>query len=136
MRALLAYLMVDQAFAVAAARFDAEPEMPLSDKIAYYLGCMTPLCPAWYGFSVLGAAAGEAIPDSLSLDFALPVCFIAIVAPMLRSAAQVGAAFVSILAALALAGLPWNLGLLAAALLGMIAGARIETALARRAARA
>ena len=79
-----------------------------------------------------GAVAGRAIPDWLALDFAVPITFIALIAPALRDLAHVAAAVTAVVAALALAGLPYSSGLLVAALLGMGAGALVE---ARRAGR-
>ena len=62
----------------------------------------------------------------------MPITFIALVAPALRDLAHVAAAVTAVVAALALAGLPYSSGLLVAALLGMGAGALVE---ARRAGR-
>ena len=52
---------------------------------------------------------------------------IAIIAPMLRSAAHVGAALVSVVAALGLVWMPYGTGLLVAGVLAMVAGALFET---------
>ncbi|MEO1121836.1 MAG: branched-chain amino acid ABC transporter permease, partial [Pseudomonadota bacterium] len=68
------------------------------------------------------------------LDFAVPVTFIAAVAPLLRSAPQLAAAMTAIVASLVLAPLPFNLGLIVASALGIAAGATLETIMARRAA--
>jgi len=56
----------------------------------------------------------------------VPITFIALIAPGLRTLAHLVAALVAVAMGLALAGLPWNLGLLAAALLAMAAGAEVE----------
>lgn len=131
-RALISYLMVDQAFAVAVKKYEETPAMTLPEKLAYYFGCMSMLAPLWYLFSLIGALVGQAIPAELSLDFAMPVCFIALTAPLLRSAPHVVAAIVSVVMAVAFAWLPWNLGLLVAAALAMIAGAQTELYLNRK----
>ncbi|MAY32399.1 MAG: branched-chain amino acid transporter AzlC [Rhodovulum sp.] len=131
-RALMSYLMVDQAFAVAVKKYEETPSMTLPEKLAYYFGCMSMLAPLWYLFSLIGALVGQAIPAELSLDFAMPVCFIALTAPLLRSAPHVVAAIVSVVMAVAFAWLPWNLGLLVAAALAMIAGAQTELYLNRK----
>ena len=131
-RALMSYLMVDQAFAVAVKKYEETPDMTLPEKLAYYFGCMSMLAPLWYLFSLIGALVGQAIPAELSLDFAMPVCFIALTAPLLRSAPHVVAAIVSVLMALVFAWLPWNMGLLVAAALAMIAGAQTELYLNRK----
>ena len=62
-----------------------------------------------------------------ALGAAVPIAFIALIGPMLRTLAHVGAALVSVVLALALAWIPYNLGLLVAALAAMAAGALIET---------
>lgn len=134
LRALMAYLMVDQAFAVAVRTYEDEPDMPRADKVAYYMGCMALVCPLWYGCTLLGALLGNAIPASLSLDFAVPVCFIALTAPLLRSAAHMAAALTSVVAAILFAWMPWSLGLIVAALAAMLVGGQVERLLAREAA--
>jgi hypothetical protein len=70
--------------------------------------------------------AGTAIPASWGLDFVVPLTFLAIIAPALRTLAHVGAALTSVTAVLLLAWIPWNLGLLIAGMIGMIVGAEIE----------
>lgn len=136
MRALMAYLMVDQAFAVAVRTYEDQPQMPQRVKVAYYMGCMLLICPFWYGGTLAGAVLGQAIPASLSLDFAVPVCFIALTAPLLRGMPEMVAAFVSASGAVAFAGMPWGLGLIVAALLAVLAGGQTELFLARRRAQA
>ncbi|WP_341213026.1 AzlC family ABC transporter permease [uncultured Limimaricola sp.] len=135
LRALAAYLMVDQSFAVAVRRYEDSPEMTLSQKLRYYFGCMAVVCPIWYGCTFAGALMGQAIPASLSLDFAVPVCFIALLAPLLRSLPHLFAALVSSVVTIGFAWLPWNLGLPIAATAAMITGAQAELFLRRRAAR-
>ncbi len=125
-RALVAYFLVDQSYAVSVAEYEQNPARPLPDKLAYFFGSMTPIAPLWYGFTLVGAVAGAAIPPEYALDFAVPITFIAIVAPALRSLPHIAAAFVSVAASLALAGLPYNSGLMVAALLAMITGAFID----------
>lgn len=136
MRMLMAYVMVDQTFAVSVRTFDAAPQMGLDEKISYYFGCVTIVCIPWYVCTYLGAVLGQLIPTSLSPDFAVPVCFIAIFAPMLRSLPHIVAAGVSIVAAVVFSGVPWNFGLIIAATLAMMAGAQVEFWQRRRANRA
>ena len=133
LRAVMAYLMVDQAFAVAVRTYEDRPEMTPPAKVAYYFGCMALICPFWYGFTLMGALVGQAIPTAFSLDFAVPVCFIALTAPLVRSGPHVIAALVAGITALAFAWVPWSLGLLVAAALGVFVGGQAEIFLARRA---
>ncbi|WP_407494671.1 AzlC family ABC transporter permease [Pseudooceanicola sp. MF1-13] len=131
-RALVAYFLVDQSFALASAKFDKEPALTVPQKVAYFFGVVTPICPMWYVLTVVGALIGNAIPPEYALDFALPITFLAMIAPMLRSVPHLTAAIVAVTASLVFVGLPLNLGLLIAGLLGMIAGAQAELWVARR----
>jgi predicted branched-subunit amino acid permease len=133
-RALAAYFLVDQNYACAVVKFEQEPQWSVPRRMAYFFGVVTPICPLWYVFTLLGAVVGGAMPESLPLDFALPITFLAMIGPMLRTSAHMTAALVSVTLALVLAGLPWNLGLLVAALAGMMAGAQVELLTARRGA--
>jgi predicted branched-subunit amino acid permease len=132
MRALMAYFLVDQSFAASQAEFDANPALTLGEKVAFFFGAVLPIAPLWFGTILVGAMLGEAIPESYALDFAVPITFLAMTAPMLRSAPHVAAAGVSIGAALALAWMPYGTGLLVAAVLAMATGATVEVMLTRR----
>lgn len=131
-RALVAYLLVDQTYGVAVANAETGPPMTQGERIAHFFGAVTAICPWWYMASLFGALAGSAIPGWLALDFAVPITFIALFAPMLRSLPHLAAAFVSVAMALALAFVPYNLGLLIAACFAMAAGAGVEILLERR----
>jgi predicted branched-subunit amino acid permease len=133
-RALAAYFLVDQVFAVAVRRFELETDYSVLQKCAFIFGAAAAVVPFWVGFSLLGALVGEAIPPAYSLDFAIPICFIAITAPMMRSFPHLVAGMVSILVALLLAWMPYNLWLLVAAAVAMICGAQTELWLKRRSA--
>ena len=112
-------------------KFDDEPQMTVPERVAYFFGVVTPIFPLWFVCTYLGAVAGTAIPPGFALDFAVPITFLAIVAPMLKTLAHVVAALVSVVLALALAGLPFNAGLLVAALAAMFAGAEVERRMGR-----
>lgn len=132
-RALAAYVNVDQSYAVSINLYEDRPELTLSERVAFFFGAVSPVCPMWVAATGLGLWIGDAIPEWMALDFAVPICFLAIIAPMLRSLAHVVAALTSIMLALALSGLPYNLGLLVAALVAMAVGAQVEVLMARRA---
>ncbi|WP_146346530.1 AzlC family ABC transporter permease [Phaeobacter marinintestinus] len=128
-RAFIAYFTVDQSYALSIAHYETSPEMSLAARIRFFFGTMTPIVPAWYASSLAGAVLGAQIPESWALDFALPITFLAIAAPMLRTLAHVAAAFVAVAVALLAAGLPFNLGLIVGGISGMMAGARVEVML-------
>jgi predicted branched-subunit amino acid permease len=131
-RALAAYFLTDQTYGVAIGRYTRQPPLGPGGHIAYFLGCALPVCGPWYLATWAGAAAGAAIPEALALDFAVPVTFIALVAPGLRTLPNLAAAVVSVAVALALSWLPYSLGLLVAALAAMLTGALVERRQERR----
>jgi len=133
-RAIIAYFNVDQTYALSQVQFEKNPDMPLAHKIAYFFGTAAPVCPAWYGFTYVGAVAGGAIPPEFALDFAVPITFLALIAPALKTLAHVAAALTSVVLALAFAGLPAGLGLILAAVAAMAVGAQVELWQERRAA--
>ncbi|RKF14633.1 branched-chain amino acid ABC transporter permease [Roseovarius spongiae] len=126
MRALIAYCVVDQTYACSVAAYETHAHWTLRDRIAFYFGVSTPLMPNWIVFTFIGALVGEAIPDALALDFAIPITFIALVMPMMRTGAHRAAALAGIVASLSLTWLPYSLGIIVAGVIGMIVGAEVE----------
>ncbi|MCI2399575.1 AzlC family ABC transporter permease [Aliiroseovarius subalbicans] len=131
-RVLIAYFLVDQSYALGHAKYESSPQMTLSERLAYYAGVLSPVAPGWYGASLAGALVGTAIPPVFALDFAVPITFLAMIAPALRSLAHIAAAATSVVLTLAFFWMPYGTGLLAAALVAMIVGAQVEQVMARR----
>ncbi|MEL7262401.1 MAG: AzlC family ABC transporter permease, partial [Pseudomonadota bacterium] len=131
-RVFVAYLLVDQSYALSHARFEAVPQMSVAERVAYYFGSCTLVMIFWFGCSYAGAALGTALPADLPLDFALPIAFLSMVAPMLRTLPHLMAAVTAIILSLLAAGVPHSLGLLIGGIGGMIAGAQAELWLTRR----
>ncbi len=125
-RMLVGYFLVDQTYAQSMVEFETRPEMTLPEKLAYFFGIVVPVCIPWYFATVAGAWIGSAIPAGLGLDFVLPIAFLAMVGPMMRTRAHVGAALVAAVTALVCAGLPYNLGLMVGGIAGMMTGAQLE----------
>lgn len=131
-RALAAYGLVDQSYALSILEFERNGALTLPQRMAYFAGACVAVAPPWYLFTLLGAWGGTAIPPAFALDFAVPITFLALFAPALTSLAHVAAALTSTLVALALAGVPFNLGLIVAAAAAMAIGATVETLKERR----
>ena len=131
-RAIAAYFLVDQTYACSVAQYERDPAMTVPQRLAYFAGVASPVCPLWYVFTLVGAVIGAQIPESWALDFALPITFLALVTPMLRTPAHVVAALVAIVVSLVAAGAPYSLGLFFAGIAGMIAGAQTELVLERK----
>lgn len=132
-RACVAYLNFDQTFMTSIIRYEKRPDMSVADRVAYFIGVATPITPLWFVMTFVGIVAGQAIPQAWALDFIMPIMFLAMVAPMLKSLAHVTAAAVSVSVGLLLVGLPAGTGLLIAAGAAMLTGALVEIWTERRA---
>ena len=78
-------------------------------------------------FCAIGIFAGNIVPASWQLDFAIPLSFIAIAATSIRSLPMGAAALVGGMASVLLFALPLKLGLIAACLAGLVAGLLTQT---------
>lgn len=120
-----AYLLTDQAFAVSIVRFPRE-SWEVGTRFAYYAGASMGLWTTWQISSIVGVVVGAGVPDSWSLDFAIPLVFLALVFPAIKDRGTRVAALVAAVVAAAAHGLPLNLGLLVAAAAGIAAGLAAE----------
>ena len=129
-RVVLPYLLTDEAYAVAILRYtrpaaadqeQAEPDL----RHWYFLGCGLTLWGCWQLSTALGIAFGARIPPEWDIDFAVPLTFIALLTLLVKERAGQAAALVAALAVLALAALPFRLGLVLAIVLGLLAGAAV-----------
>ncbi len=128
-RWLLAYLLTDEAYATAITRYrrgDASPHAHW-----FFLGTGFALWATWQITTAVGVFGGGAVPDSWSLDFALPLPFLAILVPVLKGRPAVAAAAVAGVIAVVGFRWPYGTGLLTAMLLGMAAGIAADLALHR-----
>ena len=117
---LLSYLLTDEAYAPTIIRYEKDGFQASSHW--FLVGAGLVLWLTWQVSTALGIFLGAAIPDSWSLDFALPLTFIAMVVPVLRNRPAIAAALSAGFTALAAHALPYNSGLIVAALVGILAG--------------
>ncbi len=129
----LAFLLTDQAFAAAVRRFSANDDRRGAGL--HFLGCGFALWLVWQASCMAGFLAGNLIPAAWSLEFAVPLCFLALLAPLFRDSPSVLAATTAGIAVLALAHLPMRLNLIAAGVLGIVAGTLADLARERWKAR-
>ncbi|WBU54838.1 AzlC family ABC transporter permease [Paracoccus sp. SCSIO 75233] len=131
-RIWIALGLIDQTYAMSIDHYQSVPQLSLAQRIAYFAGTAVVMCGAWTLCSFLGATMGKIIPDSIPLDFAVPITFLAMIAPALRSFAHIAAAGVAVVLSLLLVGLPPGVGTMIAALIAMLVGAAVETVMVRR----
>ena len=123
-RLVLPYILTDQAFAVSIIRYETESD-PYYKRWFFFGGAIS-LWVTWQVTSAAGVLLGASIPESWSLDFAIPLVFLALLVPALRDRPSVVAALVGGAVALAASDISYNLGLLIGALSGIAAGVIAE----------
>jgi 4-azaleucine resistance transporter AzlC len=123
-KVLLSYFLTDEAYAPSIIKYEKEGITPLSHW--FLLGAGFSLWIIWQASTALGIFLGAAIPKSWPLDFALPLTFIAMVMPMLKNRPMIAAALSAGMVALLAYGLPYKLGLILAALTGILVGTILE----------
>ncbi len=120
----LPYILTDQAFAVSISRYDSENDPDY--KRWFFFGAAVSLWTTWQLTTMAGVVLGASIPETWSLDFAIPLVFLALLVPALRDRPTVVAAVVGGMVALVANDASYNLGLLIGALSGIAAGVVAE----------
>jgi 4-azaleucine resistance transporter AzlC len=113
------FLVCTPAFVVATAEFDSDRER---SREWYYLGTSLPVYLNWVVTTTVGALVGASVPPGLGLDFVVPLVFLALLFQVVSDRGTLFAAVTAGVLAVAVAGLPLNLGLVVAALGGMAVG--------------
>jgi len=123
-KVVLSYLLTDEAYAPSILHYEKEGAQPFSHWFLFGAGLS--LWTNWQISTALGIFLGKAIPDSWSLDFALPLTFIAMVVPVLKNRPAIAASLSAGSVALAAYSLPYRLGIILAALVGIAVGTFLE----------
>lgn len=123
-KVLLSYLLTDEAYAPTILRYEKDGITPFSHWFLFGAGLS--LWTIWQISTALGIFLGTAIPESWSLDFALPLTFIAMVVPTLKKQPTIAAALSAGITAILAYNLPFKLGIILAALVGIVVGTLME----------
>ncbi|WP_233203028.1 AzlC family ABC transporter permease [Chitinimonas sp. BJB300] len=123
----LAFWLTDETFAVVQHRYGAADASP--HKHWYYLGSCLAMYSNWLIWTLVGGLLGHAVPglDQMGLEFAMAATFTGIVVPVLKNRPMVAAALAAAVVALAARELPYKLGLMLAALAGVLVGLWLES---------
>ena len=116
----LAYLLTDEAYAVTINRLRTEPASAYQHY--HLLGTGMTLWICWQISTITGVIFGATIPQSWSLGFAIPLTFIAIVAPAIRRRADLAACLTAGIISVIGQPLPWKGWIILAAIGGIAAG--------------
>jgi predicted branched-subunit amino acid permease len=142
-KAVLSYLLTDEAYAVTIVYFQ-EIDRKLNGRLTggaaakksiladsdqrhwFMLGAGLALWTCWQISTFAGISLGAVVPESWSLDFTLALTFIALVVPNLKDRASITAALCAGVVALYASAVPYKLGLILAALVGIACGMLVE----------
>lgn len=115
-RVLAAWFLNDQSYALSIRRYEDRNESQ-AEKVSFFMGVGVCCLSCWLGACLAGASLGAHIPRSWPTEFAVPVVFIALAAPWLRTAPNLAAAIVAGGTSLALAD--WAGGVIVAMAAGI-----------------
>lgn len=118
-KAILAYTMTDQSYAISMVHFLNEPN---EDKKSFVFGASISIWTLWQINTIIGYLMGSIIPQSLGLEFAIPLTFIAVLLKGITGWSGIITIITSGSVAVLAASLPMNLGLIIAAIVGIAVG--------------
>lgn len=133
---LLAYLLTDEAYAMAITHYQGQGTRERGNQGTrddrrdqrhwFFLGAGATLWTTWQVSTALGIYVGARIPESWNLEFALPLTFVALVRPAVTDRATAAAAVTAGITAVLGHGLVLRLGLVLAAVTGIVVGIMTE----------
>lgn len=126
-KALCSYVLTDQAYALAIARY-ASDQLDVEARRRYFVGAGFFIWAVWQVCTAAGVLLGTGVPASWGLEFAVPLVFLGLLVPVVSNRPSVSAAAVG--GSVAVAGdalaLPFNLGLILGTVAGVVAGVVTE----------
>lgn len=124
------HLLVDPVYTLSTVRFPALPGAAARRR--YYATLGVTVFVAWQTMTGVGVLVGTAIPAIVSLDLAVPLVFLALLAPTVTDRPALAAAVVGAGVTVAAGGLPLQLGLIVGALSGVAAALVVDARLRSR----
>ncbi len=119
-KVVLSYLLTDEAYAVAIMRY--RDDEAITRKHWFFLGAGLALWICWQISTAAGLFLGAQVPPEWGLDLTLALTFIAIAVPAIRDSPSLFSALSAGATALLTWNLPYKLGLIASALVGIGVG--------------
>ena len=120
-RLLAGYGLTDQIYAICHRDYPTH-DWDLQERVAYYAGGTFLLWGLWQACTVVGAFVGQIIPVFWSLEFMIPLTFLALALNTLKTRSHQVAALIGAIVSFAGLQLPYNLGLMLGGIAGIIAG--------------
>ncbi len=118
-RAVSSFLLTDQAYAVSI----VEKEKSRNTNILkFYMGAAFSIWLTWQAATITGVIAGKTLPSWLSLEFAVPLTFLALLGPFLIKSHFAVSALTAGIVMVLTQNVPYNGGFFIAVLSGIAAG--------------
>lgn len=114
-RFLTAFTLTDQSYAAMMSHHDKYRSN--HEATQFYLGTAACMMLVWTSSVVAGYIFGNFAPAALNLDFAVPLSFVALLIPTLKTKAHWAVALASCVLSVLLVGLPLRSGLMVTAIL-------------------
>jgi predicted branched-subunit amino acid permease len=116
---IASYLLTDQAYAVSISEFIKNDKI---DKINYYIGTALTIWITWQISLTIGVFVGKTIPANLSLEFAIPLTFLAVITPFLKNKFFIITAITTGIIIIFTKNMPYNIGFFLAVFTGIFVG--------------
>lgn len=114
---LTAFTLTDQSYAAMSANHDKINSN--TEASQFYLGTAFCMILTWHSSVIAGFIFGNFAPASLSLDYAIPLSFVALLMPTLKTNSHRAVALFSSMLSLLFYGFPLKTGLMVTALLSI-----------------
>lgn len=112
-----AYFLTDQNYAVMSAH--SHKLKNNTESLTFYFGASVCMMLTWHSAVIAGFIFGNFAPSALALDYAVPLSFVALTMPTIRNKTYLFVAVFTSGMSLVLSYLPYNLGLIVTALMGI-----------------
>ena len=119
-RIVLAYLLTDEAYAISIRKFIKEPNKPFLHF--HLLGTGITLFFSWQISTLTGVLLGCDLPQFVDLQFIIPLTFIAIIVPMIRSISTFLVVVASAFSGLILKSYDINMWIIISGIIGVVFG--------------
>ena len=116
----LAYLLSDQAYGLCA--IPAQQRLTTGERLWYYAGVALTMWLCWILSVVAGIAVGASIPSQWSLEFTIPLAFLAMLVSTITNRLLLLVAIIAGTSAVLFKTLPYNSGFIVAVICGVAAG--------------
>lgn len=116
-----AQVLIDQTYVLTFLHCQ-EHQLTAKEKSLYYFGTALPMWLVWQSGTAVGILAGPLIPVDWNLEFAITLCFISLLIPMLKNKPIVVATIFAGLTSALTCDWPYNLGFLFSMSVGVLIG--------------